>query len=288
MKNDIKKIWNGLQELPKDEKDFQMGALIKWPKLSTLPFEYLIEPLSIKDQIADGNYDFCGGCAGTGMIEPKEEAELYYPFLFAAAKYESGQDPDSFGLNMRDIGKGLTKWGVPEVQDVPQWVKQLSPIERRRLDSYPEEVKRAALKHKAQSYFFINGPYDHYDNAKAAEWYFRNKKQHILLGLIFGWLITDFYLKGTPNGTGHAMWQAGWFNDGLRAVNSAGKEAGKNGIHSLSRETFNEYAEKYGIMMVTDMPREEAEYRHKNKLRMGRNWLLELLQAFINLFKIWD
>ena len=286
MNNKEKKIWNGLWELPKDENDFQLGAIIKWPKLSSLPMEYFIEPLSIKDQIADENYDFCGSCAGTGMIEPKEEAELYYPFLFAAAKHESGQDPDSFGLNMRDIGKGLTKWGVPEVKDVPQWVKQFSPIERRRLNSYPQEVKRAALKHKAQSYFFLTGPYDPYDNARAAEWYFRKKKQHILLGLSFGWLITDFYLGGIPVGTGHAMWQAGWFNDGLRVVNSAGKEAGKNGIHCLLREPFNKYAKKYGIMMVTDMPREEAEYRHKNKIRIGRNWFCEL---FINLFKaIWQ
>ena len=285
MNDKPKKILDGLKELTKDENDFQLGTLIKWPKLSELPLEYLVEPLSIKDQIADGNYDFCGSCAGAGMIEPKEEAELFYPFLFAAAKYESGQDPDSFGLNMRDIGKGLTKWGVPEIKDVPDWVKNLSPEKRRRLCNYPDLVKELALKHKAQSYFFINGPYDHYDNARAAEWYFRKEKQHILIGIIFGWLLTDFYLGGAPSGTGHAMWQAGWFSNGLRVINSAGKEAGKSGIHCLSRETFNKYAEKYGNLMIVDMPREEAEYYYKNKKRIDQNWLGRLFQSFISLFK---
>lgn len=278
-------IIGGLQELSRDVRDLQLGALIKWPKLSELPLEYLPEPFSIKDQISDGNFDFCGSCAGAGMIEPKEETELFYPFLFAASKHASKQNPDSFGLNIRDVGKGLTKWGVPETTDVPKEIKDLLPEKRRRFENYPESLRIKALKHKAQSYFFVNGPYDHYDNARAIEWYFRKKKQHITIGVVFGWFISDFYLNGLPKGTGHAMWLAGWFSEGLRVVNSAGKNAGKGGIHCLSRKTFNHYAEKYGMMMITDMPRGQAEYYHTNKIRIDQNWICELFQSFKNLFK---
>lgn len=277
MNKELKIKNEGLTPLSKDENDFQLGALIKWPKIEDLPMEFLIEPLTIKNQLADGNDDFCGACAGAGKIEPKEEVELFYPFLFAAAKYESGKNPDSFGLNMRDVGKGLTKWGIPEVKDVPDYVKNLPPEKRRRFENYPESLREKALKHKAKSYFFINGPYDHYDNAKAAEWYFRGKKQHIMFGVIFGWMISDFRLDGFPRGFGHAMWRGGWYIDGARAVNSAGKEAGKGGFHSISRETFNKYAERFGLMMITDMPKKEAEYYHKNNMRIDRNWLLQLL-----------
>src|SRR5688500_12584965 len=116
---------DALRPLPQDDRDLQLGQLINWPKLSELDTAYTVPPFSVKDQNADGNDDFCAAAAGAGMIEPKEGVELYYPFLFAAAKFESGDDPDSWGLSLRDIGKGLTKWGVPEVIDVPQNIKNL-------------------------------------------------------------------------------------------------------------------------------------------------------------------
>lgn len=289
MKNTLKP---GLQPNIDDERDLQVGAIINWPKLEELAFEFFIDPLSIKNQLADGNDDFCGACAGTGMIEPREEVELFYPFLFAAAKYEAGQDPQSFGLPIRGVLKALQKYGVPELKDVSDEVKNLNSVTRRDFRLYPDSLRENAKNHRIGSYFAIKGPYDHYDNARAVMWSFRNMKQCSIFGVDWGWPLTEFKLYGTPEGFGHALWQGGWFGDGMAVVNSAGKEAGHNGIHSMSRETFNKYAEKYGLYMVVDLPMDDAKYLIEHGIKLSDNWLVALIKAVINSFipslkKLW-
>ncbi len=277
----------GLKFLSHDDRDFKLGALIKWPKLNELPREYQVKPLSIKNQLADGNDDFCAACAGSGMIEPKEEAELFYPFLFAAAKYEGKDDVNSFGLELRSVGKALVRWGVPELKDVPDEVKNLTPDQRRVFNNYitHQELVRSADKHRAKTFFFINGPYDAYDNARAAQHYFRKSKQHLMMGVEWGWQLNDYTLTGFPHGFGHALWVNGWDNDGITVVNSAGSEAGKSGVHKITRETFNKYANDYGLMMVVDISREEAEYRLNNNLKLNENWAISMVRSLIKMIQ---
>lgn len=273
---------DSLKPLIEDGTEFRLGSIIKWPKLSELPEEFIIEPFSIKDQIADRKDDACGSCAGAGMIEPCEEAELYYPFLFAAAKHVSGDDPMNFGLTLKDVGKALQKFGVPEVADVPDEVKNLKGSKWRYFENYPESLRQKALKHRAQSYFFIKGypsDWSPYDAARAAQWYFRDCKQNILFGVVFGWPIDAEYLEGAPNGFGHAMWLGGWNKRGGRAIDSAGKDAGINGVHTISKETFNKYAKDFGMLMVVDIPREEAEYMIENNIKVKDSWLIQLLKV---------
>jgi hypothetical protein len=269
---------DSLKEREVDERDMQLGAIIKWPSLLEIPEEYRIEPLSIKNQNADGKDDACASCAITGMIEPKEEAILYYPFVFAAAKHEAGGDPNSWGLTLKDVGKALTKHGAPEatpgMAEIADW---------RNYAAYPQYVRDNALKHRAQTYFFIEGYpsiWDPYTAAKAALWYFRDKKQQFMFGVRFAWSVTDKVLDGIPEGGfGHAMWCCGWNKDGLIVVQSVGREAGENGMHIITRKTFNFYAKKYGMMMITDLPREKAEYMISNNIRLTDNWLIALLKS---------
>jgi len=64
----------GLKPLTDDHRDLtSLGALIKWPKLEELPAHFSYPTLSIKDQIADGNDDFCASCAGAVMKELQED-----------------------------------------------------------------------------------------------------------------------------------------------------------------------------------------------------------------------
>lgn len=274
-------IQNGLQRLEKDSRDLNTGALLQFPPLSELPEEYYIEPLSIKDQNADGNFDFCAGCAGAGMIEPKEEAVLYYPYLWAAAKYESGQDISSFGVDIRSVGKALTKWGVPELKDVPASVLALTADERRDFKNYPQSLRDLASKHKAQTYMFLTKEQgDVYNAAKLNMWKFRDSRQQIIFGCDWSWNLSDFELTGTNiEGFGHALWSCGWGKNGLRVVNSAGKTAGRMGTHSMSRETFNLAVSRYGALIIVDKPREDVEYFVQNKIKESDNWVAMLLKA---------
>lgn len=280
----------GLLESQPDERDFNLGALIAWPKLEELPEAYQVSPLSIKNQLLDGNDDFCASCAGAGSYEPKEEVELFYPYLFAAAKFASGQDPNEWGLRIEEVAKGLQKWGIPENCEVPEEVKNLDSVRRRRFENYPDALKQKAEKHKIKTYFVVKGPYDAYDNVRSAIWYFREVKQFVLFGVKFGWSLGDFELKGIPDGFGHAMWCNGWVKDGLSVINSAGKEAGKNGEHSLSRETFNHYAEIFKPIMCVDLPREDVEeYYLAHGIKLEDNFIVALLKALFSSFfkKLW-
>lgn len=267
MKNKFQPPVGSLKKRTKDERDFHVGAVIKWPKLSEIADVFHIKNLSVKNQIADGNEDFCGSCAGTAVKEPQEGIELFYPFLFAAAKHESGDDPDSWGLELRDVGKAICKWGIPALSDVPEEIRNLGPKERRRIENYPKSVIEAAAKHKGQSYFFLNGPYDHFDNARGMMQFFASQgfEYGVVLGVEFGWPLSEYKLVGFPDGYGHAMAGLGWNSrDGLDVLNSAGASAGKKGHHDLTRATFNKYAEQFGCLVVTDMPREMAEFKVKS------------------------
>ncbi len=282
-------LQRGLRTLTPDDRDFNLGSLVRFAPLSDLPPSYFVAPLSTKDQIADGFDDGCAAAAGTGMIEPKEEAVLFYPFLFAAAKYLSGDDPDSWGLELRDIGRALTKYGVPEYADVPEHIRTLDPSVLRRFETYPEEVLQAALKHRQKSYAFIKGQGEPFDLARQAMWFFRGKKQQIEIGVMWGWPLTDIILDGEPDGYGHALWMNGWNVEGITVVNSAGDNAGYGGTHTISRATFNAYAKKFGMLMLVDMEREEVEYMLQNNIKIGDNWITQLFKAFGKfIYRLWQ
>ncbi len=282
------KLQAGLKERTGDERDFRLGQIIRWPKLEDLPDSYKIEPLSIKDQSADGNGDFCTAYALAGMIEPKEETILWPDYLFAAGKHESGEDPDSWGLQLRDIGKGLVKWGVPAEASVDDNTRKLTPHQRRQLKYYPASLREVASKHRAKSFFFVVGsPYDSFDTARAALWYFRDKKQLIMFGVRFGWSLDQYILDGIPKGGyGHAMYLDGWNKDFLIAVNSAGNKAGRNGEHLITRQVFNHFADQFGQMMTPDIDIDDVRtYYLPNGIKIDDNAIKAFLKSLWALLK---
>lgn len=280
-------ITQGLRPIERNGTEFKMGAVFDLPPLEELPESFSFSPLSIKDQNADGNGDMCAACASSGMKELQEEEILYYPYLFAAAKYETDDNPDSWGLTLKQVGKALTVWGIPKLSDVPDAVLSLNPHERRRFENYPSELRQKAKEHKASTYFFVEGKYDPFDDVRASIWKFREQKQAVLHGVDFGWKETDITLEGTPQGYGHAMWICGWDKTHLLTVNSTGKDAGDKGIHRISRETFNTYASKYGTIMFVDMPRPVAEFLIEHHMKDGEETkdMEEFVGWIVTLFK---
>lgn len=287
MENEIK---HGLNPLERDKRDLVTGALFELPKLIEIEKNFFTQPVSIKDQNADLNFDFCAGCAGTGLREPKEGVELFYPFLWAAAKFESGNDVNSFGVDLRSVGKALCKWGIPEMTDVPDSVKNLPPDQRRIFANYTQSVRDAALKHKAQTYMFVDGPYDDFDNARAHLWKFRDVQQQILFGVQWSWDLSapELTLPGTQQGGGHAMWLSGAYDEQwLQCTNSAGKSAGVNGQHKISRDAYNKFASVYGALIIVDMPREDVQHMIDNKIKLGDNWMTQFLKILWTIVSSW-
>lgn len=280
----------GLKPLERTGKEFPVGAIIDFPPLTQLATQFSFENLSVKNQIADGLDDFCGACSGTVLKEIQDGAVQYYPFLFAAAKAVSNDDVVAWGLSLDDVGKALCRFGVPFQSDVPKKVKDMSARKKRDFKNYPDGLKDKALPNRGGSYFYVYGPHDAYDNVRSVMHSFAQKGYQavILIGVEFGWSLSDIVLSGTPKGYGHAMAVFGWDERGLKVLNSAGDSAGDNGFHYIPRETFNHYADTYGAIMVTDMPRTEAEKAVKIHAKPAWvRWISRLLSHLTGILKAW-
>ena len=274
-------IPNGLKVLPKDERDLKLGAVITLPALSELPLSYRLPKTTIKSQIDD----FCSGTACTAILETTEGKELDELWYFAKSKEISG-DVDEFGQDLRTAMKTAVKFGAISKAVAP-FTKDKGSDFLRRIENYSKDLEWKAGEHKQKSYFFITGKYDAFDNARASLWAFRDLKRGAIMGLEFGWPLSQTYLLGTPSGYGHAMKV-----DGFETVNgenwivlqqSYGTQAGKDGYQWISRETFNAYADTYGVGMFIDLPADEAKFHNKWKIPLKYNWIAKIVFSFRDL-----
>lgn len=262
-KKQAKDIVAGLREKVADERDFKLGQIVKLPELSELPPVFDLGDAFIKDQIQDGNDDFCSAYMTTGISEFQEGVQLDPVYSFAASKSLSG-DPSSWGQDLRTAMASHVKLGGLALQDEPaNFSQNLTPEQRREFGSFPQQLRDKAMKHQKKTYVDVTGQYDPYDDIRASIWAFRAQKRAVGSGVRFGWDLGRYVLDSIPSGGfGHAMYIKGWGVEngveGLVYVNSAGLSAGRNGLHLVPRSTVNEFADKYGAMMYIDMAKEEA------------------------------
>ena len=250
----------GLRELPKDNRDFPLGAFTVLPELSELPdtFEHTT-PFPIKNQ---GQSDFCSAYSSCGASELQEDVELYPEYSFALSKDITG-DKEAWGQDLRSAAKAHLKGAIPMPSE-PQ------NGDLRDLYSYPPAWFHSAKRHAKKSYFKITGNYDSYDNIKASIWKYREEKRGIMIGVIWSWAVTDYFLtQPETSGYGHALYITGWDNEGLVVVNSYGEDAGKNGKHRMSREVINSFVPRFGAYMFLDNDPEEVKV-----LLERREWAL--------------
>ena len=151
--------------------------------------------------------------------------------------------------------------------------------------NWPSELDWQAGAHKQKSYFKVVGQFDPFDNLRASLFLY---KRPAVLGLIWGWPLTQVFLQGTPSaGFGHAITAIGYDRkngeDFLIIQNSYGLQAGDKGRHYLSRETYNTYYEMFGCFMFIDLPPDEAKFHNKWKLPLKYNWIAKIVFSFRDL-----
>lgn len=265
----------GLNPLPKDKRDLQLGAIIQLPKLSELPKSYRAPVLTIDDQY---DSDFCAASASCKVSEYQEGEPLSFEWQFAVAKNLSGKDPETFGLDLRMAMKSHTAVGALARKDAPYSLANKPVSFLRRLENWPTNLKDLAIAHKKKAYVAVTGPYDHFDNIRATIWYFRNEKRLPTTGVIWNWPLNQMLIE-TPvtEGQGHAMYACGWTTDGhLIYGQSYGPNAGDKGVHYLSREVVNKYVSLYGAYTFLDLSPEEVKKQIENALLP---WYLKLIQT---------
>lgn len=270
-----------LKPLPPDERDINVGSLVDLPKLSDLPKAFWLDPLEVKNQIADGNEDFCAAYASCSISELQEGVLLDPEFSFAASKFLTN-DPQAWGQDLRQVMRAHVKFGALSKADKIA----LEPQKRRYFESFPEELQARALYHLKASFVAITGPYDTFDNIRATIYKFRNEKRGVVVGVKFGWPLSKFLLGGKPaNGFGHAMAVLGWDEEGLITLNSAGVRAGDKGFHRLTRETTNHFVKTYGAYMFLDVPAEDLKYYIANRVKLNDNYLVIFKKQLVNLIE---
>lgn len=268
----------GLLETPLDERDFQLGAITQLPTLEELPNQFLIN-VKIKDQRGS---DFCSAYMSCAMSEAQERLELEPSWSFAMSKVISG-NVEAWGQNLRDALKAHVKFGALPWDVLDYNVHTQTPEFLRDIKNWPD-VSDEAYEYRKKSYFKVTGPYDHFDNARASLWKFKNAP--IGTGVIWSWdLETETLDTFKDQGYGHAVTIVGFDGDYLILQNSYGSKAGIGGHHRITREVYNHYVDRFGAYMFVDIDPEDAQNKISAGVKLEDNWLIELWKKFINLFK---
>lgn len=282
---------NSLRPLPKDSRDFNLGAVFPQVKIEDVPmtdFE-VASPLGIKDQ---GDTDYCSAYAVTAVSEDQEGVELIPEYQFFKTKHLSG-NLEEWGADLRDACKSAVKFGSMARNG---WKGDIGLTRREILQEtqWPDFADDIALFHKKETYFKVTGKYDVFDNIRAALWQHREGKSSIVTGALWrtdwlsapGGIIPENY---GDDGFGHAFKFYGQkIIKGqiyLKAQLSQGTCYGDNGIFYFPRKVVNTEVGRYGIYMFKDISREDAEYYLQNKVSVKSSFIKQFWSLIIGLFR---
>jgi hypothetical protein len=271
-------IKGGLQELPQDIRDFELGALYDLPELESLPLSFLL-PYTVKHQ---GDSDFCSAYTSCAVSEVQEGIELEPSYSFAVSKVLKGGDVDSFGCDLRNAMKAHVKTGALPSSISPYSLKNKSDHFLRRLENWRVNEKLPA-PYKKKTYFKITGQYDHFDNIRASLYKF---KTPVAIGIQYGYRLSDIYFDEVKNGTGHAMTVIGYKDaEYLIVLNSYGSNAGLGGTHYIHRKVVNHWAPFFGAYTFTDLTKEEVQHYLKSRTKAETSHILRMIRRGIRRIK---
>lgn len=285
---------NSLWPTPKDERDFNLGAVVGNAVPADLPDEYEVaKPLIIKDQ-GQGT-DMCTAYALTSVSEDEESVVLDPFFTFGVTKAITGNSAE-WGADLRSACKSAVKprtgsraYGSLEAKDLSKLTNPATQADRERAADYgliTDEEIREAKKHAKKSFFSVDGPGDFFDNIRSAMWMTRNEERSIFTGC--NWRTVWTYGGGTietaPSGQtfGHAVKAFGWRGGYIKLQLSNGKSIGEDGIFWISRLALNQ-AFTFGAFTFLDMPREDAE-KTIAESKKSRTFFTRMISPFANLF----
>ena len=265
MKKEIQ-IVGGLRELPFDSRDFSLDKVFGTINIKTIPDkDFMVsDKIFIKDQKTS---DICVAAASCGVSEDQEGVPLSMEWFFSQVKKIEG-NWETWGANLRDACKTAVEIGFLEKVEA-----QFDISNGRNFiadwENWSPKLSEKALIHRKKSYFRVDGPYDNFNNCRAALWQHREDKASILTGVIFqrGWNeakdgIIDF--EGDSL-FGHALKISGqkkingkWY---LVGQLSNGINNGNNGLFYFSQDIINKYFKfkEFGAYQFIDLPPEEAK-----------------------------
>lgn len=297
--NKILKINGGLQELPKDPRDFQLGALFKPVKESEIPsISFSVEDRDnigrVKDQ---GDSDYCTAYTITGVSEDQEGIELSPEYQFAKIKQITGKI-DEWGADLRSACKSATEFG-----SIPQLFAQ-SYITRSDIDvssrkiiadyrNWDAALDREAVLYSKDSFFSISGK-NLFNELRSALWKHKDEHRSIAVGALWRQEWTESQNGIIPyrygdEGFGHAFKIVGQNIIGktlyLTAKLSNGKDIGDMGYFYFPEEVVNkEFV--YGAFMFKDIDPEVVKEHIKDNVRLDDCAIMKFIKRIYNKIKL--
>lgn len=293
----LKEKGGGLVPIEQDVRDFSRSAVFGAPLAVDMPdTDFIVAaPLEVKDQ---GDTDMCTAYATCSASEDQENAPLNPEYSFFLTKVKIMKNPDSWGADLRSAMKAGVKHGFLAQEYAPSEFQNETRDRAAAVD--PETWKDSdyamlAAEHRKNAFFAVDGPFDTFDNIRAALWQHRSKFRTIVVGSLWrpSWTnakdgiipvtLTDDDVQ--PNRAfGHAFKILGWrVFDGeihLVAVNSWGDKYGDEGFYYFPREVVNREFGPFGQYMYEDMSREEAEHRNYYKISVGDGFIVKIFKIF--------
>lgn len=263
-KNNID-IMPGLELTEPDHRDFSLSGTFGAFDISNIPNgDWLNSKIFIKNQYYT---DMCTGFGLAAVREDSEEIELSPEWLFSQIKLLR-RDPQAWGGDLNSGCKVATKIGAiqKDATDLSLETKDRNYLAF--ANNWPAELMPEAQQHIAKSFFRVDGPYDTFDNIRAALWANRVPVSSVYTGCTWrpGWsqsaqgVIPSYAISG---GVGHCF----KICNGQKMIggqphliiqNSAGSGVGDHGLFYMSREVANREL-KFGAYMFIDMPKEYAQ-----------------------------
>lgn len=289
--NKTKEISHGLRPLPYDARDVKFGAVFPLGAITDLPEEFTVaEPLEMLDQ---GMSDTCAGHASVEVSEDEEGVALDPLYQFAKAKQDEGTF-ETWGADLRMVAKTFIDWGSIEKSLAPFTL--LEPREKwADWKNYPASLDTAAAKHKKDSFAFVSGPNDHFDNCRLTMYKAVTElgiKKSIFTGAMWcpEWTpaqggVVDFV--GNPQ-SGHAVKFFGWKTINgipyMKVQLSNGTDIGDKGIYYFSRDVVNKCFQDFGNIVFTPLSASKLKTYHSLGIEFGDGFLTKIWKAIQALF----
>lgn len=273
-------IGGDLRPTQKDSRDFKLGAIAK---LEPAPLvDFLVYEPKQKDQ---GQTQRCAGYACSSLVEAHELVPVSADYIYGKAKELAGDR--GYGTELRNVLKAVTKFGAIEETE---WQESLDDDQILDWWKWNEKYDPIACKHRQKTYFKVTGTGDLFDQITSSLWRFRASRHICLTGTL--WYADWTYSKiinsvWTNEIGGHAVQIIGQkIINGVPYLviqNSYGPTVGENGRHYFSREVVNACFKPYGVYMILDLTKEEAEALLKDTQITIMTKIVEVLKSLIGL-----
>jgi hypothetical protein len=282
----------GLKPLAHDPRDLSLGGAFGVLDLSDVPgTDFLVaEPRFWKDQ---GASDLCTGYVVTSIAEDQGDGEELSPaFQFAASCRVRGTWGE-WGCDLRTAFLAPVKFGMLRASDVPEALRDADRDFFANWENWPAEAFAKAAQRRQGSFFSVDGPYDLFDDVRAARGRPRADRATVGVGALWkdtwsrspGGVLPKAPLEG---GFGHALKIYGQkVIDGelhLVAQLSNGP-IGDRGRFYIPREVFNRDFAPYGQFMLKGVPARAAQKRQAAGVTAGDGFGARLWKRISHLMR---